>query len=190
MKKIIKRAMDREHQKNSPVAHMLAGAAGGAMAGALTNPLDVGKTRLQVRFPSSCGSCQVQAKLQLATCLARLALIQGRATEACGEHCATFGERKGGWDSRRASAHVWCSTRCQPLSVGLPTSTSSMSSSRPCTRLVTMGHLEGIPSSFPFLSIARLHTHSCRWCYSNETRQVLGVVRSSLGGLACTAACG
>lgn len=48
IKKLLKRATGKEYESNDPVTHMLAGAAGGCLAGGLTNPLDVGKTRLQV----------------------------------------------------------------------------------------------------------------------------------------------
>jgi solute carrier family 25 iron transporter 28/37 len=48
IKKLLKQAMGKDPESNDPLAHMLAGAAGGCLAGGLTNPLDVGKTRLQV----------------------------------------------------------------------------------------------------------------------------------------------
>jgi len=48
MKKWIKRWTGHQHQTNDPVSHMLAGAVGGGIAAALTNPLDVAKTMLQV----------------------------------------------------------------------------------------------------------------------------------------------
>jgi hypothetical protein len=51
IKKLLKRATGKEHESHDPVTHMLAGAVGGCLAGGLTNPLDVGKTRLQVPPP-------------------------------------------------------------------------------------------------------------------------------------------
>ncbi|KAL6077657.1 Mitoferrin, variant 2 [Balamuthia mandrillaris] len=48
MKRMIKSGIGHENQRNDPLTHMLAGACGGAMAGAVTTPLDIIRTKLQV----------------------------------------------------------------------------------------------------------------------------------------------